>query len=295
LEAGVQKRAKMSKASHHNCEALLATTKSGPDFCAEADRYALYLQYGCPFAQRVNIVLQMKGLQDIIPVITLDSTKTPEGFRFTGKLGTHDKDPYYGFSHVRQLYWKENPDHRGPFIIPMLWDRKTEVVVSNDSGDIMRMLEESFDHLLPKDRQEANRPGGGLYPEVLRPKIEAMNKWIQSDINACVYDIVAATDQESYDDRIKTLFSALDHVEAHLTTPGSGPFLFGETITETDIRLFTSIVRFDIVYYTTFHCSLKLIRYDYPNLYKWMQQLYWDDSPLTNGAFKNTTLFDHVS
>jgi putative glutathione S-transferase len=100
----------------------------------------------------------------------------PSGFRFAGKLGTHDKDPFYGFSHLRQLYWKENTEFKGHFIIPMLWDRKTEVVVSNESNIIMRMLEESFDHLLLKDRQEVNCPGGGLYLEVFRPKIKAMNK-----------------------------------------------------------------------------------------------------------------------
>jgi putative glutathione S-transferase len=278
-----------------NCRALLSNTTSTADFCAEAGRYTLYLQYGCPFAQRTNIVVRLKALEDIIAVVALDSTKTPEGFRFTGRLGTRDKDPYYGFSHIRQLYWKVDPDRKGPFTIPLLWDRKKEVIVSNESSDIMRVLYESFDHLLPEDRREANRPGGGLYPEALRAKIDAMNIWIQRDINTGVYDVGTALNQETYDARIKDLFSALDRVETHLAEPGHGPFLFGEMITEPDIRLFTSIIRFDVVYYSTLHCSLKLIRYDYPKLHRWMQQVYWDDSALTNGAFRKTTFFDHVS
>ena len=284
----------MTETDCHDCRALLSSDASA-DFCAEAGRYALYIQYGCPFAQRANIVVHLKGLQDIISIVALDPTKTPEGFRFTGKLGTFDKDPYYGFSHIRELYWKVDPDRKGPFTIPLLWDRKKEVIVNNESGDIMRMLYECFDHLLPEDRREANLPGGGLYPPALRPQIDAMNEWIQSDINTCIYDVGAAPDQESYDARIKVLFSALDQVEAQLGEPGHGPFLFGNTITETDIRLFTSVIRFDVSYYNTLHCSLKLIRYDYPKLHKWMQKLYWDESPLTNGAFRKTTFFDHVS
>src|SRR6266536_2395402 len=226
----------MADADCHDCRSLLSNDKSA-DFYAEAGRYALYLQYGCPFAQRANIVLHLKGLENVISVIALDPTKTAEGFRFTGLLGTAKKDPYYNYSHIRQLYWRVDPDRTGPFTIPLLWDRKKEVIVSNESGDIMRMLYECFDHLLPEDRRETNRPSGGLYPKHLRPQIEAMNKWIQTDINSCVYDVGGAIDQESYDARIKALFSALDRVESHLAEPGHGPFLFGEMITETDIRL----------------------------------------------------------
>ncbi len=265
------------------------------DFCAEAGRYALYLQYGCPFAQRANIVLYLKGLQNIIPVIALDPSKTSEGFRFTGKLGTRNKDPYYGFSHIRQLYWKVDSNRKGPFTIPLLWDRKRDLIANNESSDMMRILYESFDYLLPENQREVNRPRGGLYPPALRPQIDAMNKWIQSDINTCIYDVAASIDQETYDTRIQVLFSALDRVEAHLGEPSQGPLLFRETITETDIRLFTSVVRFDMAYYNTLHCSLKLVRYDYPNVHKWMQNLYWDESPLTSGAFRKTTFFDHIS
>src|SRR5579871_5215084 len=172
-----------------NCCRSFISNDESSDFRPEAGRYALYLQYGCPFAQRANIVLHLKGLENLISVVVLDPTKTPEGFQFTGKLGTMQKDPFYGFSHIRQLYWKVDADLKGPFTIPLLWDRKREMIVNNESGDIMRMLYESFDHLLPEDRREANLPGGGHYPEALRPQIEVMNKWIQEDINTCIYDI----------------------------------------------------------------------------------------------------------
>ncbi|OBT85151.1 hypothetical protein VE02_05642 [Pseudogymnoascus sp. 03VT05] len=282
----------MAELDYHICRPPLSNNRS-LDFCAEAGRYALYLQYGCPFAQRANIVLRLKGLDKMISVVVLDPTKTPEGFRFTGLLGTMKKDPFYNFSHIRQLYWKVDPERIGPFTIPLMWDRKKELIVSNESGDIMRILYFCFDHLLPEYRREVNRPGGGFYPMGLRSQIDAMNTWIQSDINACVYDVGAAVDQESYDARTKVLFSAFDRVERHFAETGNGPFIFGETITETDVRLFTSIIRFDVAYSSALRCSSKLVRYNYPLLHKWMQLLYWDDSPTTDGAFRNTTFFEH--
>lgn len=283
-----------AEADCHDCRALVSNSISA-DFRPEAGRYVLYLHYGCPWAQRANIVRHLKGLEDIVAIAVLDPTKTPEGFQFTGKLGTMSKDPYYGFSHIRQLYWKVDPDRKGPYSVPLLWDKKREIIVNNESGDIMRMLSECFDDLIPDERREVNLPGGGLYPKALRAQIDDMNAWIQHDINSCVYDVAAALNQETYDARIKVLFSALDRVEAILAEPGHGPFLLGETMTESDIRLFTSVVRFDVVYYSSLHCSLKLIRFDYPMIHAWMQRLYWDDTSLTHGAFRKTTYFEHVS
>lgn len=284
----------MAEQDNPDCRSILSNDKQS-DFTPEAGRYALYLQYGCPFAQRANIVLHLKGLQNIVPVVTLDPTKTPEGFRFTGILGTMKEDPFYGFSHIRQLYWKVDPDRPGPFTIPLLWDRRKEVIVNNESGDIMRMLSRCFDSLLPEDRREVNRPGGGLFPNDLRSRIEETNGWIQTDINSCVYDVAAALDQKSYDTRIKVLFSALDRVESILAAPGHGRFLLGDTITESDIRLFTTMIRFDAAYFNALRCGLKAIRFDYPKIHKWMQLLYWDDSSMTYGSFRHTTYFNHVS
>lgn len=284
----------MAEADCHDCRALLSknTNTSSSDFLPESGRYTLYLQYGCPFAQRANIVLQLKGLENIVDLVVLDPTKTLEGFQFTGKFGTAGKDPYYGFSHIRQLYWKVDPDRKGPFTIPLLWDRKRECIVNNESGDIMRMLEECFDRLIPEERREMSRPGGGLYPKPLRERIDEMNAWVETNINRAVYDVAAAKDQVEYDGRISSLFSALDRVEDILAR---SPFLLGDSMVETDIRLFTSAVRFDAVYYGTMHCSKKMVRYNYPKLHAWMQRLYWDESELTRGAFKKTTNFEHVS
>lgn len=266
------------------------------DFPAERERYALYLHYGCPWAQRANIVIHLKGLEKIIPIVVLDPTKTLEGFQFTGKLGTMSKDPFYGYSHIRQLYWRMDPHLKAPFSLPLLWDTKTETIVNNESSEIMRMLYTSFDHLLPEERRELNSPGGGLYPVSLRPQIDEMNTWIQEDISNGVYSCSSATTQEAYDARINILFTAFDRLEHHLARPGHGPYIFGKSITETDIRLFTTLIRFDVVYYTSLHCSLKMIRYDYPKLHGWLRRLYWDETPMTNGgAFRKTTFFDHVS
>ena len=265
-------------------------------FPAETDRYVLYLHYGCPWAHRVNIILNIKSLNNIISTVVLDPTKTSEGWQFSGKMGTAHEDPLYGFSHIRQLYWKVDPDYKGPFSVPVLWDKKQEKIVNNESGEIMRMLYTKFDGLLPQDRREANAPGGGLYPPELRSKIDEMNAWIQEAINTGVYKCGTATAQETYDAQIKTLFSALDRVEDHLAQPGHGPYIFGDAITETDVRLYTSLIRFDVAYYSMLNCSLKMIRYDYPMLHDWLRRLYWDGSTMTNGgAFRRTTFFDHVS
>jgi glutathionyl-hydroquinone reductase len=121
-----------------------------------------------------------------------------------------------------------------------------------------------------------------------------MNSWVQSDINTCVYDVGTAPGQEIYDARIKNFFQPWTAWKLIWLSQVMGRFSLGEMITETDIRLFTSIIRFDVVYYPTLHCSLKLIRYRYPILYRWMLQLYWDDSTLTYSAFRKTTFFDQV-
>jgi glutathionyl-hydroquinone reductase len=288
----------MNSINQSRCRCHISNKESS-DFCPEANRYVLYLQYGCPFAQRVNIALHLKGLERVVDIIALDPTKTAEGFQFTGNFGTMPRDPFYGFSHIRQLYWMVDPDLRAPFTIPLLWDRKREVIVNNESGEMMRMFYDCFDHLLPEDRHAENMPGGGLYPKSLQGQIDAMNEWVQRDINNGVYDVAAAEDQETYDDRVQRLFKSLSRVENHLAeraVTGGGSGLFGDLVTEADIRLFTSVVRFDVAYHTTLRCGAKTIRNDYPHIHRWMQTLYWDNSPLTNyGAFRKTTNFEHVS
>ncbi|OQV11232.1 Glutathione S-transferase, domain-containing protein isoform 2 [Cladophialophora immunda] len=155
------------------------------------------------------------------------------------------------------------------------------------------MLYDQFDDFLEPDQREVNKPGGGFYPAHLRAEIDAMNEWVYHTINNGVYKTGFATTQEAYDANVYPLFKSLDRLEEHLKDPSHQPYLFGESITEADIRLYTTLARFDVAYYNIFNCNLKMIRHDYPRLSKWLRNLYWDTSDRTNGGvFKNTTFFE---
>jgi putative glutathione S-transferase len=169
-------------------------------------------------------------------------------------------------------------------------------IVNNESSEIVRMLFESFDNLLPPERREINKGDAALIPEHLRTQIEEMNSWVYDYINNGVYKVGFANSQAAYDEHIKNLFLAFDRLEIHLSQPGHQPFLFGSTVTESDIRLYTTLIRFDIAYYPLFKCNIKMIRHDYPRLHNWLRQLYWNEGPETaGGVFRQTTLFDAVS
>lgn len=158
------------------------------------------------------------------------------------------------------------------------------------------MLFEAFDHLLPPERREANKGVAAILPNHLRKEIEAINAFVYDTINNGVYRAGFAMSQASYNENIVKLFQGLDQLEHHLAQPGHQPYLFGKHITEADIRLFPTIIRFDTVYYSLFKCNLKMIRVDYPHIHDWLRHLYWSDGPETNGdVFKETTHFDVVS
>jgi putative glutathione S-transferase len=168
--------------------------------------------------------------------------------------------------------------------------------VSNDSADIPRMLCDAFDHLLPLEQREAYKGPAALIPQHLRSEIDEINSWVFDTINNGVYKVGFATSQATYNEHVKKLFHSLDRLESRLSQDGNYPYLFGEHITEADIRLYTTLVRFDIAYHTLFKCNIKMIRLDYPHLHAWLRRLYWSEGPETaGGAFKNTTHFDVVS
>lgn len=193
-------------------------------------------------------------------------------------------------------------------LLPGLFDKKTETIVNNESSEIIRMFYTEFDDLIAEDLRESSKGDKGLFPEHLRKEIEEMNDWgmtlrdlstridtdrhvVYNTVNNGVYKCGFATTQAAYDANIYPLFESLDRLEAHLKSKGT-PFLFGDFITEADIRLYTTLIRFDTAYHTIFQTNLKSIRHDYPKLNLWLKRIYWDEGKLTNGgAFKKTTNF----
>lgn len=175
---------------------------------------------------------------------------------------------------------------------PVLWDKKTDTMVNNESSEIIRMLYSEFDDILPGGLRESTKEasGGGLFPEGLRSDIEEMNEWVYDTVNNGVYKTGFATSQEAYDASVDALFGSLDRLEGVLARHGR-PYLFGDHITEADVRLYTTVVRFDVAYHTVFMCNRKSVRHDYPSLYLWLRRLYWDrdEEGEARGAFYKST------
>jgi glutathionyl-hydroquinone reductase len=241
----------------------------------------------------VNLVYTLKGLQDVIQMVAMDWEMSPDGWFYSGRDGTAPKEPLYGFKLHRELYLKADPTYDKRYTVPVLWDKKHETIVNNESSEIIRMLYSKFDAFLPEERRETTKP---LLPESLKEQIDEMNEWVYDQVNNGVYKIGFATTQEAYEAAFRPLFNGLDRLEKHLSEPEHQPYLFGNHITEADIRLFTTLIRFDCAYYPIFKCNWRMIRTDYPKLHDWLRRLYWDSGPETNGgAFRSTTNFDHVS
>ncbi|GKZ24781.1 hypothetical protein AbraIFM66951_001999 [Aspergillus brasiliensis] len=269
------------------------------DFPAQKDRYVLYLSWGCPWAHRTNIVRTLKALENIIELVVLDPDLGPDGWFFSGRLGTAERDPRYGFTLLRELYRKADPEYTGRCTVPVLWDTQRETIVNNESSEIIQMMYTEFDHLLlpahVRELELNHHPGGGggfFYPVHPRAEIDAFNEWVYHKISNGVYKTGFATTQAAYEENVYPLFQALDLVEARLRQQEPLPYLFGDHITDADIRLYTTICRFDVAYYGIFRCNLKMIRHDYPLIDRWYRRLYHDDTERTRGAFKKTTFFD---
>lgn len=265
---------------------------SGPHF-PEKNRYHLYVSYACPWAHRTLIMRSLKGLVGIISVSVVHWHMDSKGWRFATEEEQSKEEngattePLYGFKRLSELYFKAEPNYDGRFTVPVLWDKKLNQIVNNESSEIIRIFNKEFNDLLPKEFAELD-----FYPSKLQKEIDQLNDWIYPNINNGVYKTGFATKQEPYERECKNLFEHLDKVEAILKTQikdKKESNLLSNSLTEADIRLFTTIIRFDPVYVQHFKCNIKMIRFHYPYIHEWVRNLYWN-----NDAFKLTTNFEHI-
>jgi putative glutathione S-transferase len=240
------------------------TADGSSGFKAEAGRYHLYVAHGCPWAHRTLIYRALKGLEDIVSVAYSIPGLRTEGW-------TYEDDPRYpdcvpdkvnGVHYLHEAYTASNPDYTGKVTVPMLWDKKTRRIVNNESSEIIRMLNSAFDGIT------GNR--ADYYPPALRAEIDAVNERVYRNVNNGVYRAGFAKSQQAYDEAYDGLFATLDWLEERLSRQR---YLVGNRITEADWRLFPTLVRFDVAYFSLFKCNRQRIA-DYPNLSNYMRELY---------------------
>ncbi len=232
-------------------------------FAAESGRYHLYVSMACPWAHRTLIFRKLKGLEQHIDVSVVHPDMVENGWEFRPG-GTEHQDHLYNSEFMHQVYTRAAPDYSGRVTVPVLWDKQRETIVSNESADIIRMFNSAFNEL---DGVNADLD---LYPESLRSEIDAVNERVYDTVNNGVYKAGFATAQDKYEEAYKALFESLDWLEAKLE---SQRYVTGSQITEADWRLFTTLIRFDAVYYSHFKCNRQQIR-DYPNLSGYLRELY---------------------
>lgn len=257
-------------------------------FAAEPGRYHLYVCYACPFAHRTLLGRSLLGLEDVISISVLDPDWSgPMGWMF-GAPPTATPDHVNGLASLPEVYRKANPRFTGKVTVPALWDKQRATIVNNESAEILRMFEVEFRALAST--------GADLYPEALRPEIDEVNAFIGPRINGGVYRAGFASTQAAYDAAVIDLFAALDALEARLATRN---FLVGERVTEADLRLFPTLIRFDVAYYGALRCNLRRLA-DYPHLLAYTKRIfaipdvaatvkvdhvkrhYWDDHEMIN-------------
>lgn len=230
-------------------------------FKAEPGRYHLYIAQSCPWAHRAMIFRRLKGLEDMISVSVVNPISGANGWTFEEGHGVVP-DPEIDARYLYQVYQHSDPNYSGMVTVPTLWDKSTSKLVSNESSEIVRMFNSAFD--------EVGALEGDYYPRELRKEIDEVNDLVYPAINNGVYRVGFATSQEAYERAYVTLFDALDQLEERLD---GRSFLVGDRLTEADWRLFTTLVRFDYVYYGAFRCNKRRI-VDYPNLHRFVRQLY---------------------
>jgi len=230
-------------------------TPDGP-FTPDPGRYHLFVAWNCPWAHRTLLVRALLGLANAISISIAKPRRTDHGWVFDAK--GEFADPELGANAVHQVYARQRPGYTGRITVPVLWDKQTEQIVSNESADIVRMLALAFD------------PDRRLCPPAHVAEIDRWNDLIHARINNGVYRAGFARTQEAYDSAVHDLFAALDQVEAHLSTHTT---LVGDQLTEADLRLFPTLARFDVAYHYAFKCNLAKLS-DYPNLWDYARALH---------------------
>ncbi|ASP38109.1 glutathione-dependent reductase [Bacterioplanes sanyensis] len=244
---------------------ITADGAAGPSgdagFKAEKDRYHLYVAYICPWASRTLMARTLKGLEDIISVSVVNPQLSEQGWQFGG-FEDSDQDALNHADFMHQIYTQVDTNYTGRATVPVLWDKKTHTIVNNESADIIRIFNSAFVDIVDQ--------GPNLVPEHLSADIEALNSYIYSELNNGVYQAGFASTQQAYDEAYTNVFSALDTLDDRLSDGRA--YLFGEQLTESDIRLFVTLIRFDVAYHGLFKCNRNLIK-DMPFLHAYMHRI----------------------
>lgn len=252
------------------------------NFAPEPNRYRLYVSLACPWAHRCLITRALKGLEEVIPVTVVHHYMGPQGWRFVTDDEKDvpfmcDPEPLFGFKHIRELYFKAEPDYGGRFSVPVLWDTKHNTIVNNESSEIIVMFNNFFNDF-------ASDAALDLYPKGQRSEINEVAESFYNSLNNGVYRCGFGKTQEAYDEAVVELFDILETLESRLA---STRYLVGSNLTLADIRLFVTLIRFDPVYVCHFKTNKKRI-FDYPNLSGFMKELF------QNPKIQKTVSFEHI-
>ena len=251
-------------------------SKNHEIFKPEKNRYHLYVSYACPWAHRTLIYRKLKGLEDYISVSVVNPDMLENGWTFKTDFKGVTIDHIFNKNYLYEIYQEADSDITTSVTVPILWDKKNNTIVNNESSEIIRIFNTSFDHLTGNTKN--------FYPEKYQKQINQMNDLIYENINNGVYKCGFAKNQESYDAALENLFESLNQIESILK---KSSYLVGEQLTEADLRLIPTLLRFDIVYFTHFKCNKKRIL-DFHNLSLYRKRIY------ELNAVKSTTFFDHI-
>ncbi len=259
---------------------ITADGSAGPTgqggFKAEPERYHLYVAYICPWAARTLMARTLKKLEQLVSVTVLNPRMSEQGWQFDSFPGAQP-DKLYGRTYLHEIYTMADPVYSGRATVPVLWDKQQKCIVNNESADILRMFNTAFFNLA--------EPSTDLYPTDLHSQIDDLNQQLYQNLNNAVYQAGFATTQLAYEEAYSKVFATLDELETRLAD--GRDYLFGNRFTESDIRLFVTLIRFDAAYHGLFKCNRNLIR-DMPYLQRYTQRIY------NLGGIADTVRIDHI-